>query len=186
MDSTTKHISSIWMLCFREELIMAQTTIRIRPKIPKNLSAFQKEKYAKRIFQAVADETRTFENMYNLVGKGFSERPKFIRRMNVSAGFLGIIGKGNLIGSTSTASKPFVYIDQGFQQTYQGVPTDDWRPRTTVRTLGIKGRRGGLKFVNKRKAGKKVQAREYSKEIAERRQKPFAAKIQKAMRPKGT
>lgn len=165
---------------------MATTKISVSPIIPKNLSAFQKEKYAKRLFKVVADETQIFENMYNQVGKGFSEKPVFKRSMSVSGGFLGVFGKGNLEGVTSTRSKPFVYIDTGFQQTYQGVPTDDWRPRTTVRTLGIKGRQGGLKFVNKQSSGKKVEGREYSKEIAKRRQKPFADKVAKAMRPKGT
>lgn len=151
---------------------MAQ--IVVVPIIPRNLSAFDKKKYARRLFKAVAEETQIFENMYNRVGKGFSDPPSFKREAKVV--------RGDLEGTTSTRSKPFVFIDTGFQQTYQGVPTDDWRPRTTVRTLGIKGRSGGLKFVNKNNPGKKVEGREYSDEIAKRRLKPFRDKIAKAMK----
>lgn len=165
---------------------MTQVRIRINKIIPKNISAFQQEKYERRLRKVIEEETQIIENMYMRVGRGFSEKPVFKKEVVVSKGFLGIFGKGNLIGIVSTDSKPFIYIDQGAQQTYQGVPTDDWRPRTTVRTLGIKGRSGGLKFVNKNRRGKKIEARKYSEEIKKRREKPFKNKIRNAMRPKGT
>jgi len=153
---------------------MATSQIIVVPIIPKDLSAFDKQKYARRLKSVVFDETGVFDTLYYRVGKGFEETPVFKREMKV-------IG-GDLVGTTSTKSKPFIFIDTGFQQTYQGVPTDDWRARTTPRVLGIKGRQGGLKFVNTQKTGKKVEGREYSDEIAKRREKPFTKKVEDAMK----
>lgn len=164
---------------------MASIGINIVPLIPKNMSAFQAKKYAKRIEKAVTEETVIFENLYKRVSSGMSDQTVFQRSVGMKrVGFLGLGGNA-LVGETKTSSVPFVHLDQGFKQTHLGIPTDGWRPRTTVRTLGIKGRTGELSRIV-RNQGVKVAAREYSKEIAERRQKPFTAKIIKAMRAKGT
>ena len=156
--------------------------ITIVAKLPTigGMKKFNGVTYARRIHGVVEEETRIFENMYNLVAKGFSDRPRFKKEMSS--------GTGSLVGKTSTTDTPFVFIDVGTSERW-ALMSEDFSPRTTPNVLGIKGRQGKAVLRGKSamlahglSARPGIQPRNFSKEIAKRRAKPFSEKVQKAIK----
>lgn len=158
---------------------MASSAIIIQPLIPRT-RILRADKYQSAIKDALIEEAGIQERMYMRVGRGFSDPPEF--KTKLLRGSFGVTAI-----ELSTNSEPFIYIDQGTKERW-AVMSDDFRPRTTKRTLGIKGKQGQAVIRGKSAMMARgiavrpgIEAREYTQEIAERRQKPFAKKMQAAI-----
>lgn len=150
------------------------TSMLIRSRI------WDAEKYRRAFRRALEQEAQIMENMYMLVGKGFTDQPTFEKEIKVGV-------RGSFSATVKTDSVPFIYIDQGTHERW-AVMSDDFRPRTTKRTLGIKGQQGKAVIRGKSAMLSRgisvrpgIEPREYSDEIAKRREKKFPALVQKEL-----
>lgn len=154
---------------------MAKIILRII--IPKSMNILQ---YERKLRAVVKEETGIVERMYMRVSRGFSSpQPTYKKTVRLI--------RGDLRGTTSTDEKRMVYLDKG-TNTRWAVMSQDFRPRTTPRTLGIKQTRGrtvirGRKAMTARNIAPRpgIKPRHYTDEIAKRRKPWFEKKMQRAI-----
>lgn len=139
------------------------------------------KQYGDKMEKAIRSETDIFERMYMRVSKGFSApRPKYKKTFKRQF--------TRMVGTTSTDDRRMVNLDRGTKKRW-AVMSQDFRPRTTPRTLGIKGRQGrsvirGRRAMTQRgiSARPGIEPRRWTDEIAKRREQPFLNKMRRAMK----
>jgi hypothetical protein len=137
--------------------------------------------YEAKLRKVVREETEIVERMYKRVSDGFSPpKPKYKKTVRK-------VG-GNIRGTTSTDDRRMFHLDRG-TKTRWAVMSPDFRPRTTKRTLGIRGRQGrsvirGRQAMTARSIAARpgIEPRQWTIEIRRRRNNPFLDKMRRAMK----
>lgn len=117
----------------------------------------------------------------------WKEKPKFSREVKVGVAAGGRLAKqvtGSASGvsvEVSTDSDVYRFVDEGTKVRYATM-TPDFLAKTRPRWIGSRKGRGGLLFVNKKRPRPGIKAREFSKEIHKKWQKPFRVEMERAMK----
>lgn len=155
--------------------------IIVRTITPKSMNIIQ---YEQKLRNVVKEEVDIMERMYKRVSSGFSPpQPKYKKTVRKQPARGGVI-----VGTVSTDDRRMYYLDVGTHRRW-AVMSDDFRPRTTPRTLGIKGKQGrtvirGKEAMTARGISVRpgIEPRRYTDEIAERRKPLFENKMRRAMK----
>jgi hypothetical protein len=155
--------------------------IIMRTITPKSMNVRQ---YEDKLRKVVKEETEIVERMYMRVSRGFSAPPpKYKKTVRKQPSRGGVI-----VGTTSTDDRRMVNLDRGTKKRW-AVMSQDFRPRTTPRTLGIKGRQGrsvirGRTAMTQRgiSARPGIEPRKWTDEIGKRREPMFENKMRRAMK----
>jgi hypothetical protein len=155
--------------------------IIVRTITPKSMNVRQ---YEDKLRDVVKQEVGIVERMYMRVSRGFSApQPKYKKTVRKQPARGGVI-----VGTVSTDDVRMVNLDRGTRCRW-AVMSQDFRPRTTPRTLGIKGRQGRAVIRGRRAMTARgiavrpgIQPRHWTDEIAERREQLFHNKMRKAMK----
>jgi hypothetical protein len=155
--------------------------IIMRTITPKSMNVQQ---YEDKLRAVVKEEVGIVERMYMRVSRGFSPpQPKYKKTVRKQPSRGGVI-----VGTVSTDDVRMVNLDRGTKRRW-AVMSQDFRPRTTPRTLGIKASQGrtvirGRQAMTARGISVRpgIEPRRWTEEIAKRREEPFKNKMRRAMK----
>lgn len=149
-------------------------TIKFTPIKPGPLNV---DKMLNALRNMVKKQAGFSNTQFGLTYKTWEHEPKFIEEFKET--IKEMVGSA-LTSGEGSKENPYPFITKGTSVRFATM-TPDFSPKSTKRTIGSGGGRGGVAYIDTRRPRPGIEAREFEEEIKKREQPKFEKRGQAAM-----
>ena len=146
-------------------------TFVLKAVIPKKLFRFRTVR--EELLRELDKQIDIIDRMYQKTYRTWTTKPTFTKTIST--------GKERISVTTATGFAVMRFLDDG-TKVRRAVMTSDFVAKTTPRTIGSKGGRGGVIFISRKLTLPGIKARNFTKEIVKRRAKNYTKAMDRALR----